>query len=95
MTWIDIGVTLLLTLRMALSRPGLPRLLNKDEDARRPQEETKIPDAARGISQLHIHVMPDPEGTVTSSIFSQYNSFTKARIRAVAARRYISRLGGK
>ena len=28
MMWIDIGVTLLLTLGIALSRPGLPRLLN-------------------------------------------------------------------
>jgi hypothetical protein len=33
MMWIDIGVTLLLTLRIALSRPPLPRLLNTENAA--------------------------------------------------------------
>lgn len=33
MMWIDIGVTLLLTLRIALSRQVLPRLLNTKNDA--------------------------------------------------------------
>ena len=33
MMWIDIGVTVLLTLRLALFRPALPRLVDPDNDA--------------------------------------------------------------
>jgi hypothetical protein len=32
MMWIDIGVTVLLTLRMALFRPALPQLADPDND---------------------------------------------------------------
>jgi len=32
MMWIDIGVTVLLTLRIALFRPGLPQLLEPNDD---------------------------------------------------------------
>ena len=33
MMWIDIGLTLLLTLRLALVRPALPQLLDPNNDA--------------------------------------------------------------
>jgi hypothetical protein len=33
MMWIDIGVTVLLTLRLALLRPSLPQLMNPGNDA--------------------------------------------------------------
>ena len=33
MMWIDIGVTLLLTLRLALLRPPLPQLVDPNNDA--------------------------------------------------------------
>jgi hypothetical protein len=33
MIWIDIGVTVLLTLRIALCKPALPRLLDPNNDA--------------------------------------------------------------
>jgi hypothetical protein len=33
MMWIDIGVTVLLTLRLAVFRPALPRLVDSDNDA--------------------------------------------------------------
>jgi hypothetical protein len=33
MMWIDIGVTLLLTLRLALLRPPLPQLMDPKKDA--------------------------------------------------------------
>jgi hypothetical protein len=35
--WIDIGVSVLLTLRIALFRPALPRLLNPDNDVWLPE----------------------------------------------------------
>lgn len=37
MMWIDIGVTVLLTLRIALSRPALPQLLDPNNDAWLPE----------------------------------------------------------
>jgi hypothetical protein len=37
MMWIDIGVTLLLTLRMTLFRPALPQLLDSNRDAWLPE----------------------------------------------------------
>ena len=33
MAWIDIGVTVLLTLRIALFRPALPQLVDPNDDA--------------------------------------------------------------
>ena len=33
MMWIDIGVTVLLTLRIALFRPALPQLVDLNDDA--------------------------------------------------------------
>jgi hypothetical protein len=33
MMWIDIAVTVLLTLRLALFRPALPQLVNPNNDA--------------------------------------------------------------
>ncbi len=33
MMWIDIGVTVLLTLRLALFRPALPQLVDSNNDA--------------------------------------------------------------
>ena len=33
MMWIDIGVTVLLTLRIALFRPALPQLVEPNKDA--------------------------------------------------------------
>jgi hypothetical protein len=33
MMWIDIGVTVLLTLRLALLRPALPQLVDPNNDA--------------------------------------------------------------
>ena len=33
MMWIDIGVTVLLTLRIALCRPALPQLMDSNNDA--------------------------------------------------------------
>jgi hypothetical protein len=38
MMWIDIGVTVLLALRMALFRPALPQLLDPNHDAGSPEE---------------------------------------------------------
>ena len=37
MMWIDIGVTVLLTLRLALSRPALPQLVDPNNSARLPE----------------------------------------------------------
>ena len=37
MMWIDIAVTVLLTLRMALFRPALPQLVDPNHDARLPE----------------------------------------------------------
>ena len=37
MMWIDIGVTVLLTLRLALSRPALPQLVDPNNGARLPE----------------------------------------------------------
>ena len=39
MMWIDIGVTVLLTLRLALFRPALPQLVDPNNDARLPEEK--------------------------------------------------------
>jgi hypothetical protein len=39
MMWIDIGVTVLLTLRLALFRPSLPRLVDPNSDAWLPEEK--------------------------------------------------------
>jgi hypothetical protein len=38
MMWIDIVVTVLLTLRIALFRPALPQLVDPNNDARLPEE---------------------------------------------------------
>ena len=76
--WIDIGVTVLLTLRIFLFRLSLPQLLDPNNDARllevRGQQQEclfvgdrevngysprKSSSENSGISQLHIHVMPD------------------------------------
>jgi hypothetical protein len=46
MMWIDIGVTLLLTLRMTLSRVALPQLLDPNADERLPEgkdEQQRVP----------------------------------------------------
>jgi|SRR5277367_475369 hypothetical protein len=37
MMWIDIGVTVLLTLRIALGRPALPQLMDPNNDAWLPE----------------------------------------------------------
>ena len=37
MMWIDIGVTVLLTLRIALFRPALPQLVDPDRDTWLPE----------------------------------------------------------
>jgi hypothetical protein len=37
MMWIDIGVTVLLALRIALFRPALPQLVDPNNDARLPE----------------------------------------------------------
>ena len=37
MMWIDIGVTVLLTLRIALFRPALPQLVDSNNDALLPE----------------------------------------------------------
>jgi hypothetical protein len=37
MMWIDIAVTVLLTLRMAMFRPALPQLVNSNNDALLPE----------------------------------------------------------
>jgi hypothetical protein len=39
MMWIDIGVTVLLTLRLTLLRPALPLLMDPNNDARLPEEK--------------------------------------------------------
>ncbi|RZU38808.1 hypothetical protein [Edaphobacter modestus] len=76
--WIDIGVTVLLTLRIALFRPALPQLLDPDNDAWLPEGKDEEQEClfvvmekctnillesphqgTVGLSQLHIHVMPD------------------------------------
>jgi hypothetical protein len=37
MMWIDIGLTVLLTLRLALFRPALPQLVDPNDDAWLPE----------------------------------------------------------
>ena len=37
MMWIDIGITVLLTLRISLFRPALPQLLDPNKDDRLPE----------------------------------------------------------
>jgi hypothetical protein len=78
MAWIDIGMTMLLTLRIGLSRAALPQLLDPNNDDRLPegkdeqQECLSVGDVEvnghfpresssgdGGLSQLHIHVMPN------------------------------------
>jgi hypothetical protein len=39
--WINIGITVLLTLRITLSRSALPQLLDPNHDAWLPREEMK------------------------------------------------------
>jgi hypothetical protein len=39
MMWIDIGVTVLLTLRLALFRTALPQLVDPNNDAWLPEEK--------------------------------------------------------
>jgi hypothetical protein len=39
MMWIDIGVTVLLTLRIALCRPSLPQLVDPNSDVSLPGEK--------------------------------------------------------
>ena len=39
MMWIDIGAPVLLTLRIALFRPALPRLLDPNNDVWLPEEK--------------------------------------------------------
>lgn len=39
MMWIDIGVTVLLTLRIALFRPELPQLLDPNSGVRLPERK--------------------------------------------------------
>jgi len=39
MMWIDIGVTVLLTLRIALCRPSLPQLVDPNSDLSLPEEK--------------------------------------------------------
>ena len=39
MMWIDIGVTVLLTLRLALFRPALPQLVDPNNDVSLPEEK--------------------------------------------------------
>jgi len=41
MMWIDIGVTVLLTLRLALFRPALPQLVDPNHDTRLPEGENE------------------------------------------------------
>jgi hypothetical protein len=41
MMWIDIGLTVLLTLRLALSRPALPQLVDPNHDAWLPEGEAE------------------------------------------------------
>jgi hypothetical protein len=43
MMWIDIGVILLLTLRLALFRPSLPQLVDPHHDVRLPEGENEQP----------------------------------------------------
>jgi hypothetical protein len=78
MLLIDIGVTALLTLRIALCRPPLPQLVDPNNDVSLPGEKDEQQEClfvvtekgrnillasprqgAVGLSQLHIHVMPD------------------------------------
>ena len=77
MMWIDIGVTVLLTLRIALFRPALPQLVDPNHNAWLPEGKDEQQECllgrrsertfsskvlvteAVGLSQLHIHVMPD------------------------------------
>jgi hypothetical protein len=39
MMWIDIGVTVLLTLRIALCRPSLPQLVDPNNDVSLPERK--------------------------------------------------------
>ena len=62
MTWIDIAVTVLLTLRIALSRPGLPRLRDKKENTRPGRGEANKGSGfwMRVVTNLlHSHKSPD------------------------------------
>jgi hypothetical protein len=42
MIWIDIAMTVLLTLRIALFRPALPQLLDPDQDAWLPEGKDEV-----------------------------------------------------
>jgi len=46
MMWIDIGVTVLLTLRIALFTPALPQLVDRNDNAWLPEGK----DDSRGVS---------------------------------------------
>jgi hypothetical protein len=46
MMWIDIGVTVLLTLRIALFTPALPQLVDRNDKAWLPEGK----DDSRGVS---------------------------------------------
>jgi hypothetical protein len=46
MLWIDIGMTVLLTLRMALSRRVMSRLVDPDNDVSLPEEKDDIRSAS-------------------------------------------------
>jgi hypothetical protein len=45
MMWIDIGVTVLLTLLIVLSRPALPQLVDRTNDAWLPEGKDEQPES--------------------------------------------------
>jgi hypothetical protein len=46
MMWIDIGVTVLLTLRIALCRPSLPQLVDRNNDVWLPEDKVNSKSAS-------------------------------------------------
>ncbi|WP_353062591.1 hypothetical protein RBB77_14980 [Tunturibacter psychrotolerans] len=59
MVWIDIGVTLLLTIRIALFRPTLPQLVDPNHDA----------SEAKDGQQKYLFVMMEERRTFSAKSF--------------------------
>jgi hypothetical protein len=80
MKWLDIGVTVLLTLRLVLLRTPLPQLMDPNNDAwllegkmnsiRACSSRKSLPVE---FSQLHIYVMPIQRHVNDFAVSSQYN----------------------
>jgi len=56
--WIDIGVTVLLTLRIALGRPSLPQLVDPNNDVSLPEEKDEQQECLFVVMEKRTNIFP-------------------------------------